>query len=545
MRDFCRLHQDDSVAALAKCNLLPLDVQDDDEEPRRSRRWHLRSRDDLMREGVPVDLIEGVFPTRSLVMLYSEYGAGKSVMAADMAMTLAQQHNVLYVAAEAFYIYKPRVRAWELHYGLSTERLHWIDNAVNLGDPTEVSQLIGIAQVLGVAMVVIDTYSASTNAFGLNENDNGDGERVAHQLDRIRKETDATVLVIHHVGKAGQDPRGSTSLPGALDTIYRLDAIDGLLHFTCEKSRMSQKPERRYFRIIEKTTDFVDDDGNLVTAPLLLPSARVNVQKSPLSERDKDVLAELCGEILSKGARQVDVAEALGFAQRNVAKRALEKLMKHGYVTMNDAGKLFYATAEGKAYHERELHAVPSVTSGDSADKSYTMNWQVRPPKPENVLQHPNAEVTACYSDVTPEVTGEKLQVTGVTPPLGGVTCVTVTEVELVTSEESPDNSDSDGDDDQPPDGGGGVAPVTFQCNESNPLSKQADPARLEQLDEYMTDAYFPGALEIGRYELERSGDLKQAIKLAKREGRPSHQKEIERRVREMWNEMQRQQRCE
>jgi DNA-binding Lrp family transcriptional regulator/archaellum biogenesis ATPase FlaH len=436
MRDFCRLHQDDSLGALAKCKLLALDAEAHAApEQEQTYRWRLRSRDDLMQQSVPVDLLEGVFSTRSLVMLYSEFGAGKSVVAADMAMALAQQHNVLYVAAEAFYIYNPRVRGWELHHRLTTERLHWIDDAINLGNPAEVDRLIGIAQALNIAMVVVDTYSASTNAFGMNENDNGDSERAAHQLKRIRKETGATVLVVHHQGKAGNGSRGGTALPAACDTIYHLEARDDVLVFACEKARMSTKPDTRYFRIIEKTTDLVDDDGNTITAPVLLPAARVDMQKSPLSERDKDVLAELCGEILSKGARQVDVAEALGLSQRNLAKRSLEKLMKHGYVTMSE-NKLFCATAEGKAFHERQLQVTPGVTSGDSGDESYTLNWRVRPPKPKNVLQHPNAEVTASYSDVTPEVTGEKLQVTGVTPPFRGVTCVTETEVELVMTEE-------------------------------------------------------------------------------------------------------------
>jgi hypothetical protein len=112
--------------------------------------------------------------------------------------------------------------------------------------------------------------------------------------------------------------------------------------------------------------------------------------------------------------------------------------MKHGYVTLTES-KLFYATAEGKAYHERELHAVPGVTSEGSGDKSYTLNWRVRPPKSKNVLQHPNAEVTASYSDVTPEVTDEKLQITDVTPPPRGVTCVTETNSEHMTDEASDD----------------------------------------------------------------------------------------------------------
>ena len=108
-----------------------------------------------------------------------------------------------------------------------------IQSSVNLLDPTAdtdrlIEAIIAASEQGGikVGLVVIDTLSRALA--GGNENSPEDMGALVLNMDRVRKETGACVMFIHHSGKdAAKGARGHSLLRAAVDTEIEVVAEDG------------------------------------------------------------------------------------------------------------------------------------------------------------------------------------------------------------------------------------------------------------------------------------------------------------------------------
>ena len=119
----------------------------------------------------------------------------------------------------------------------SAEGLYFVTEAVNLMSPAAMSELLARIQQLPEppALIVFDTFARCL--IGGDENSASDvGLAIAH-ADRLRVETGAAVLLLHHVNAGGERERGSTALRGACDGMFSLKAEDGILTLACEKMK--------------------------------------------------------------------------------------------------------------------------------------------------------------------------------------------------------------------------------------------------------------------------------------------------------------------
>jgi len=103
---------------------------------------------------------------------------------------------------------------------------HVIPVSVNLlNDDEAVERLINTARVKGASMVVLDTLARVIA--GGNENSSEDMGALIGNCDRIRAETRAHVMLIHHTGKdEARGARGHSSLRAATDT--EIEVASGL-----------------------------------------------------------------------------------------------------------------------------------------------------------------------------------------------------------------------------------------------------------------------------------------------------------------------------
>lgn len=182
----------------------------------------------------PDELIEGVLTVGAGSVIYGDSNSGKTFLVIDMACSIArgipwmgrqvEQGLVVYVAAESPASVKSRLQAYQLHHGVKVPNFAIVQAPVNLhsGD-TDTEMLINaVKQVERIAgqrasLVIGDTLARMTA--GANENSGEDMGMVVGRFDRIRAETGAHFLLIHHSGKdAAKGARGHSSLRAAVDT---------------------------------------------------------------------------------------------------------------------------------------------------------------------------------------------------------------------------------------------------------------------------------------------------------------------------------------
>ena len=206
-------------------------------EERKTRPPRLMSTADVDGLEPPEWLLDDCLPQASLVALYGPPGSYKSFLALDWAYHIAHGRpwaghecdapgRVLYVAGEGTSGIQKRLRAWREHHGevIGSElgELTVTDTMPQIGDTDAWSEWRADIEAAGPwDLIIFDTLAYLT--FGLEENSNSDMMLALKRLSDFREATGATMMVVHHSGKAGDTMRGATSILGACDTVFRMD----------------------------------------------------------------------------------------------------------------------------------------------------------------------------------------------------------------------------------------------------------------------------------------------------------------------------------
>ena len=224
--------------------------------------------------------IRGVLRTQSVSLLYGRRGCFKSFLALDLAASLAtgltwQGHEVVesglvvYVAGEGGGGMVQRARAWVEQHTVNpkTVNLRFITEPVVVTASSDDMEILVYRireaihwQPAGAedpdtgevfdrplawewpALIVIDTLA---RCFTGDENKQEAMGQFIQGVDRLKREFNCSVLIIHHTGTNETRERGSTVLGGACDTMYRLEADtdEHVLTLTNEKMKDSREPE--------------------------------------------------------------------------------------------------------------------------------------------------------------------------------------------------------------------------------------------------------------------------------------------------------------
>ena len=198
-------------------------------------------------------LADGWLDLETFASIFGASGSGKSMVAIDLAMSVGlgrpwcgvpvNAGSVLYIAAEGRGSLHDRVDTWLANHGLedSPRRpdVQWLLMAVNLMTREWVDGLSAVLaeQPEKPSLIVFDTLARSMA--GGDENIVKDMTVVIDAADRLRRETGACVLLVHHTGWNETRQRGSTALRGALDTEIEVkrDGERVIVKATKQKSR--------------------------------------------------------------------------------------------------------------------------------------------------------------------------------------------------------------------------------------------------------------------------------------------------------------------
>lgn len=171
---------------------------------------HFLSYQDMLRMPAPSWLVEGVVLKQSTALLFGKSNAFKSFIAIDLGMSVAtgkdwhgnpvSSGKVCFVATEGSNgVGRQRIPAWMQHHAATDNGNTFLyPKELCIDVPEQVTALIVTMRELGnFALVVLDIFGGTMNG---SEIEDTTARKWVHGIQRILRETGASVLVVAHTG---------------------------------------------------------------------------------------------------------------------------------------------------------------------------------------------------------------------------------------------------------------------------------------------------------------------------------------------------------
>lgn len=202
------------------------------------------------------DFVEGFLRDGDLSVFYGPPNEGKTFAALDLGLRVSlgmpwhgrdvTARGVLYIAGEGAGGIGRRAQAFQHEHEIdpAKARFAFIAEMPNFREPRHIRQLIELVReaekTIGpVGLIIVDTLARALA--GGNENAPDDMGALVRGADRLRADTGAHVLFIHHTGKDdARGARGHSSLRGAVDTevkVCRSETDGRTIFLNVEKQR--------------------------------------------------------------------------------------------------------------------------------------------------------------------------------------------------------------------------------------------------------------------------------------------------------------------
>jgi archaellum biogenesis ATPase FlaH len=181
-------------------------------------------------------LVKDLFDRGQLIVLWGAPGSGKTFLALHLACHIGagvpwvgrrvKHGTVLYVCSESTRTrLENRVSALrDMRPELGISRVYFVPVQLDLlhGEDDIMDVIEAAAALKDVSMIVVDTLAVTFG--GGDENSSEDMSRYVSNMKRIKAETGAAVLMVHHCGKdESRGMRGHSALLGALDAEFSVE----------------------------------------------------------------------------------------------------------------------------------------------------------------------------------------------------------------------------------------------------------------------------------------------------------------------------------
>ena len=195
----------------------------------------------------PEWLIDKIAEKETVVSIYAEPKAGKSFVGISMMLSIAtgtewygyptEESGVLYFCGEGEKSIFKRILAWEKHFDkeLRGKNFKVSNRPARILDDEDYEDVLAKAHEAKkefgkLGLIVIDTLQRN---FGSgDENSTSDMNLFIQRIDRLKFETGACIMLIHHTGHAGSKSngvrrgRGSSVLPASVDSEFFIERDD-------------------------------------------------------------------------------------------------------------------------------------------------------------------------------------------------------------------------------------------------------------------------------------------------------------------------------
>lgn len=312
--------------------------------------------------------LKSYLPANSLSSIYGPSGSYKSFLAVSWACHIAAGMKwagksvsagaVMYVVGEGGIGVPRRIKAWEKKHGRKLDNLYLVNRPVFPVRREEMQEMIKAARDVKartgqpVRLIVVDTLA---RCFGGNdENDARDMGAFIEGCDVIKRETGATLLVVHHSGKDDtKGARGSSAFRAALDAEFniRREGDGGAIILTCTKMKDAEEPKQAAFDL-RPVELFTDRDGELISSLVVQDLPREAREPAPELADIKHLTgnhAALWQSIRSRKAKgepcnvsviRDDITALFGENGRKGFKRWLDKLVRENIISIDDSGDI-------------------------------------------------------------------------------------------------------------------------------------------------------------------------------------------------------------
>jgi DNA-binding MarR family transcriptional regulator len=360
LADFCMLHKENVVQALRALPSLAAATVTQVREER--RRWRIIHASELRNLPTTEWLIEGELPRRGLSVIFGRSGSGKSFLALNYALQLAQNEPVVYVAAEGESGYRLRMDAWCQHNNLTEAKLYFCLGAIAALDTTDLNEFLDNLVALKPKFVVIDTLARCM--IGGDENSTRDMSLFVDAMDRIQATIGGLVLVIHHTNRKGEE-RGNLSLRNAADTMIKMSLDDDVIWVESEKTKDIEPFETKYFKLLPITLP----EGE---SRVLVPSDRIiQGERDPLTRHQRKILETLTLAVYAGGASLSEIADVAEIPVPSMT-RIMSRLIELGYVNQVAKREPYTLTERGKTVvndrNDRSDRFITPINDGSAND---------------------------------------------------------------------------------------------------------------------------------------------------------------------------------
>ena len=259
----------------------------------------------------------------AMSIIYGDSNVGKTFFALDLAQHVAagiewngcrvRGGPVLYIAAEGGHGFGNRVAEIERRDGLP---LWCLPTAVDLcKSDTDTRALIDLVKHLaslhgGYALIVVDTLARSMGSG--DENASPDMGAFVRNLDRLRAETKAHLLAIHHSGKdTSKGARGHSSLRAATDTEIELTKEGDVILAEARKQR-DMAGGRVFAYTLRQVELGRDQDGDPVTTCVVEPTEAPESRRRAAPKGKAKVAMQALDDALGTGGHLFDHTVPIG-----------------------------------------------------------------------------------------------------------------------------------------------------------------------------------------------------------------------------------------
>lgn len=256
-------------------------------------------------------LVKGWLGQGAASTVYGESNVGKTFLALDIGLHVAAGEKwhgnrvapglVIYGAAEGGRGIVNRLEAFKRDKPdlakAAADRFMLLPLTLDLCAPGDAQAFVEALGDLRPALVVIDTLARSMGAG--DENTAKDMGQFIANVDFIRAETGAHVLVVHHSGKdTTRGARGSGSLRGAVDTEIELTRDGAVITATTRKQR-DMPGEAEFHYTLRSVFLGYDEDGDAVTSCVVEPTDEAPPKRGPKISGQAKIALQAFGDALA------------------------------------------------------------------------------------------------------------------------------------------------------------------------------------------------------------------------------------------------------
>lgn len=362
LADFCMTHKSDTARALAALPAMPLDADTSRAGESDYRTWYIIPASDL-KNLPPIEwIVEGEIPARGITVLFGPSGSGKSFIALDYALRVAQTDPVLYMVGEGEYGYQQRVAAWTKHHNLTEGKLYMVIGAVQFLEDNDFTAFQDAVSAIRPRLVIVDTLARSM--IGSDENSTRDMGMFMQACEDIKRRQDTAIMLVHHTNKGGQLERGSSALRGASDSMIKVFAQDDLITIESAKTKDSKPFSTRYMQIVPVEVTL---HGQAVESAVMIEADKVFQGPSdPLTQHQEKVLRCLSNEMF--GASRQEIADMTAIPYFSL-QRILNRLKTLKFVDQSAKTEPYAITDEGRD----RLALIDGQTTSDQGDQVFPL----------------------------------------------------------------------------------------------------------------------------------------------------------------------------